>query len=244
MGKHFAAVCRYCWNGRPKVKSNRKQGKHSMTQSSKRLSFRLSVLGLMIGLVAVTGLVFARPSGVKAETASADALANDKDEMLIFDWNKPVTKSDSGFAMEQPPMANGNWVSPVNFAEGTIYFRAHIQSIPKNQPSMKLGWCVWQNGFQRENCKGNRVAGVPGNIVTWSVKVKDMWKKNGVAIDWSRPRTRNGFVVRNNRGPVSAKAGFNWSGENPADWYPLDLRYTAVVVAKGGTFSGWDHYIH
>lgn len=167
----------------------------------------------------------------------------DKDEMLIFDWNKQVTKSHSGFAMQQPPNENGNWVSPINFAGGTIHFRAQVRSIPKNQPDMKLGWCVWQDGFTRENCKGNNVAGTPGNVVTWSIKIKDMWKKNGVPINWAQPRTREGFIVRNKKGPVSSKAGMNWSGENPDDWYPLDIRVTAVVVAAGGTFSGWDHYI-
>ena len=38
--------------------------------------------------------------------------------------------------------------------------------------------------------------------------------------------------------------GWNWNGEDPTEWYPLDMRYTVVVVAKGATFSGWGNYIN
>ena len=43
--------------------------------------------------------------------------------------------------------------------------------------------------------------------------------------------------------PVSDKQGWNWNGENPDNWYPLDLRFTVVVVEKGAGFSGWDNYV-
>jgi hypothetical protein len=197
---------------------------------------------LAVCLALLTIVAFLSTARVRAQTAApaANALA---DEMLIYDWNELITIQQSGFAMDKPPMENGNWVQPVNFAQGTLYFRAHIQAIPKNQPGMKLGWCFWQRRV--ENCRGNRVPGVPGTIATWTVQVQDMWKKNGVPVDWTQPRTKNGFVVRNSRNkPVSDKANFNWSGENPAHWYPMDIRFTVVVVAKGGTFSGWDHYIN
>lgn len=181
-------------------------------------------------------------ANVGAQTAEAASAQAKKKELLVYDWNKPITQAQSGFAMDKPPRANGNWINPVNYAGGTLYFRAHIKSIPQNQPGMKLGWCFWQQ--QREQCKGNRVAGVPGTIVTWSVPVNNMWKKNGVSINWAQPRTKNGFVVRNSKNdPVSDKANFNWSGENPAHWYPMNIRFTVVVVAKGATFSGWNNYI-
>lgn len=166
----------------------------------------------------------------------------DDDEMLIYDFNGLVTESYGGFVMNKPPLENGDWTKPVNFAEGTMYFRAEVRGIPQNQPGMKLGWCFWQG--QRENCKGNDVAGVPGTLVMWEADIKSMWKKNGLPIIWSEPRTKNGFAIRNSKNdPVSDKAGWNWNGENPDHWYPLDIRFTVVVVAKDGDFSGWDNYI-
>jgi len=163
------------------------------------------------------------------------------EEMLIYDFDGLVTKSYGGFVVDNPPLQNGDWTTPANFAEGIMHFRAEVRGIPVNQPDMKLGWCFWQR--ERENCKGNDVPGVPDTVVTWEASVKNMWKKNGVPIDWTEPRTKNGFSVKSSNGPVSDKAGFNWSGENPDEWYPLDIRFTVVVVAEGETFSGWENYI-
>jgi hypothetical protein len=193
-------------------------------------------------------LRFRMPKGINIEFSIDDVSLTTSDdptppgqEMLIYDFNGVVTQAYGGFIVDNPPMANGNWTTPVDFANGTIYVRAHVRGIPEDQPGMKLGWCFWQK--TKENCKGNDVAGVPGTISTWSFKVKEMWKKNGVPIDWTQPRTKNGFSVRNSKNdPVSDKGGFNWSGENPADWYPMDIRFTVVVVAAGSNFSGWENY--
>lgn len=164
------------------------------------------------------------------------------EELLVFDWNKPVTLAESGFAVDIPPIANGDWTKPINFAEGTLYFRAQIRSQPMPQKDMRLGFCFWKK--DAENCAGEIVPGYTGTIVYWSRPVKDLFKVGGLSIDWSQPRARNGFAVRNAKNdPVSDKQGWNWAGENPLDWYPLDLRMTVVVVEKGAGFSGWDNYI-
>jgi len=168
-------------------------------------------------------------------------------ELVVFDWNKPVTTAQKGFPWDNPPMpsANGDWTQPVNFAEGTLYLRAEIFSIPVPQDDMKLQLCFWQYNNARENCTNSRnVPGRAGTVAEWSVPVQDMWKKGGVTIDWVNPRDRNGFAIKNGQGlPVSNYSGWNWNGENPADWYPMNVRFTVVVVEKGATFSGWDNYI-
>jgi hypothetical protein len=151
----------------------------------------------------------------------------------------------SGFIMDKPPTgaANANWVSGqyANFAGGTLYFRARIVGIPQNQPGMKLGFCFWQ--AERENCRGQKVNGIPGTEATWTAKPNDMWEKNNKPVNWAQPRGKHGFVVRNSKNkPVSAKAGFNWGGENPDHWYPMQIHYTVVLVRAGGTFDGWQNY--
>ena len=71
-----------------------------------------------------------------------------------------------------------------------------------------------------------------------------MWKKNGRALDWAKPRDRNGVAIKNMQGkPVSPYSGWNWNGENPAQWYPMNMRFTVVIVRQGQTFSGWNNYI-
>ena len=148
---------------------------------------------------------------------------------------------------DNPPMAsaNGNWTQPVNYAEGTLHLRAEIFSIPVPQDDMKLQLCFWQYNNARENCTQSRnVPGRAGTVVEWSVPVQGMWKKGGVTIDWVNPRDRNGFAIKNGDGqPVSSYSGWNWNGEDPNAWYPMNVRFTVVVVEKGKTFSGWNTYI-
>jgi hypothetical protein len=163
-------------------------------------------------------------------------------EMLIYDWNKPMTLKERGFGMDRTSQTlSQNWEKPVNYADGRVYFRVRINGIPQNQPGMNLGFCFWQP--PRENCKGNDVPGVPGSVVTWDFRLDEMWKRSGVEVDWATPRLKQGLTVRDaQKDPVSNWTSDNWGGNDPDDWYPLDLRFQVVLVPAGATFSGWQNY--
>ncbi len=178
-------------------------------------------------------------------TATPMPTLGEGDEMLVFNWDRTVILGDSGFAQDKPvrPAANGDMT---RFVGGTLYYRAQIFSIPVLQPGMKLGWCFWQQTpVYAEECSPNRlVPGIPGTVLSWQLPLADLNQIQGSPpIDWSQPRWKHGFVVRNAKGkPVSNKNDFNWSGEDPANWYPLDIHYTVVIVEPGGTFDGWQAY--
>jgi hypothetical protein len=215
-----------------------------MNQETQKPRARAMALALLIGAILSLAL-FSAFSASSAQAGNGTA-----DEILVYNRGSKtnpftVTQSLGGFVVDNPPpgAANANWTSGqyAGFAGGTLYFRARIVSIPKNQVGMKLGFCFWQQ--KRENCKGQRINGVPGTEQTWSFKLNDMWKKNGQAVNWATARTKDGFSVRNAKNkPVSDKGGFGWSGENPANWYPMNIHYTVVLVKAGGTFDGWQNY--
>ncbi len=173
------------------------------------------------------------------------------DEILVFNRGSNanpfvITQQMSGFVEDKKGTgaANANWVTGpyAGFAGGTLYYRARIVSIPQNQPGMKLGFCFWEKKYEHEQCRGQQINGIPGTEATWSHKLTDMWKK-GAPVNWANPRTKYGFLVRNQKNkPVSAKKGWNWNGENPAHWYPMKIHYTVVLVKAGGTFDGWGNY--
>jgi hypothetical protein len=167
-------------------------------------------------------------------------------ELLVFDWNKAATQANHGFPWDSPPKAsaNGDWTKPADYASGTLHYRVEIKSQPVAQ-DMKLQFCFWQKTPSRENCGPLKaMKGTPGTVVTWSCDVTKMWKKDGNPVEWTLPRQRNGVAVKDASGkPVSDYSGWNWNGHDPAKWYPLDLRFTVVVVSKGSTFSGWSSYV-
>ncbi len=207
--------------------------------NSRTLVSRVKVLGLLLGLMllALSSVVAVR---AQAET-NAPAATNVPGELLIYNWTTPVTKQQHGFPWDKPPKQNGNWVSPINYAGGTIQFRFQVLSMPKPK-SMRLQFCFWQNRSALETCSRTQVVTSGGPAVTWSQTLGGMWKK-GRALDWTRPRDRNGVAIKTLGGkPVSDYSGWNWNGENPNDWYPMNVRFTVVVVAKGKTFSGWQNY--
>jgi hypothetical protein len=180
-------------------------------------------------------------AGALPTTASAK-------ELLVYDWNKPVQKSHRGFPRQAPPRANGNWYSPVNYAEGTFHYRVQIKRQPTAQ-RMKLQFCTWQTGTRpmREMCGPlASLTGKPGTVVTWSTPVQKTKLRRKKPIDFHRPRSTNGVAIKDERGyPISnyGRPSWNWFGENPNKWYPLDMRFTVVVVAKGDRFGGWNRYI-
>jgi len=90
---------------------------------NKQLIRRAGALVLVLGLVllALTSVAAVR---AQDETA-APAAANVAGELVIY----------------KPPKQNGNWVSPVNYAGGTIHFRAQIVSMPQAK-QMRLQFCT------------------------------------------------------------------------------------------------------
>lgn len=186
------------------------------------------------------------------ESTTAVALSGDSNEpsdvpeLIVFNWDREVYTNHHGFTNNTPPRENFDYTGTPNYAGGTLYYRAEIRHQPVAQQTMKLQMCYWQelNGynFAIENCGGLKiVAGEPGNVVCWSQDVNKMWKLNGRPIDWTRPRYRVGLAIKNGADqPVSDYNGWNWNGEDPNDWYPLDMHFTAILVAEGETFSGFD----
>ncbi len=197
-------------------------------------------------------LLIPTPDSVAAPTDPSPS--NPGSELLMFDWNTVITKRNHGFPRDKPPKqaANGNWKSPINYANGTLYLRAKITN--GGQPisqTMRFNYCVWQkdlvsgNNFGLEACVhlSQPLQGNVGNTITWSQKISSMAQISSAPLDWTRARFAYGVAIKNTaQDPVSDYKNWNWNGENPDAWYPLYMRFTVVVVPNGQTFSGWGNY--
>ncbi len=138
---------------------------------------------------------------------------DDVPPLLAYEWNGLVPLGQSGFPKNQPPLANGNWRTPYNYAEGTLYYRVNIVEDQLNAPQdMGLQFCMWQekdgDNFALENCVPDNkmliVTGTQNATANNSHLVQSLYKKNGLPLEWDRARYRYAVAIKNSdKCPVS-----------------------------------------
>jgi hypothetical protein len=190
-------------------------------------------------LVATVGIIAACSTAAMAE------------EHLMWDLNRPVTKADNGFPWSYSPPNNTNWKSPVDYYNGMVQYRMEIKSCAGSGQDVCIQLCFHQDNLSKEACGSGKsfktfTSGEP-IIITWSQKLSSWWNKSGGAIDWTRARQRVMLAIKKGTGtggtPISnICCGWNWAGLDPDQIYPIDMRFTAVGVSNGGTFSGWSNW--
>jgi hypothetical protein len=167
-------------------------------------------------------------------------------EMLVFEWDGPVTKKeDGGLAKYVPPTVNGDWTVPPYFYEGEFHMYVKIRHMPVAK-EMNLQYCLWQKDLKGpEQCTElGYLIGNDGATLTWSELVQTMWSKaDRPKIDWAQDRYRDGIIIKT-KGKLPVLASHDWSGQIPDEWFPLDWHVMVVVVEKGKAFSGWDNYLN
>lgn len=152
-------------------------------------------------------------------------------ETLVFSFDGLVTEADRGYIRHVPlPAEQGDWRG------GVLYFAAHVRSMPVPQV-LRLQYTAWQDDWTRASHSSHEAT--PGMTVTWSQVVDTM----PGTVDWSRDRQSHGFIVQNAAGkPVSDYNYWDWNGEDPTEWYPMDVRFLVVLVPAGEEFGGWEEY--
>ena len=144
-----------------------------------------------------------------------------------------------------PSYVPANLVSPVDYAHGTVYQRLQVFTKPSTK-TVKYQICFFQDTITQPkhactnrdllafNRTGTYYASQPlSNIyqsdhIDWGRKLLimmlDMTDKNGILID-NRPVYNMGKI---------------WDGSpNLALYYPMNVRYTAIIVPKGGGAPVW-----
>jgi len=189
-------------------------------------------------------------------SARPDSVAQSA-ELLVLDVNPWIYGTDpakaGGFPSRTSDFANGDWTKPVDYTHGTFYHRLEMRKMPTPK-SMIIPFCMHQNQYELEMCGPNSprftgpASGAPPVVVTWTSRIDDMWVLNDVAFDWSKPRYSIFLAIRKSPDEYISpypqlNDGIAWAGEDPYDWYPMEMRFTTVVVAAGGTFSGWKTYV-
>jgi hypothetical protein len=149
------------------------------------------------------------------------------------------------FKFFQMPSNNPtNWRSPVDYSRGTLYQRVQIISKPSSTPA-RYGMCMFQDNVwaERHACGDLKKVSFTAPGTYYSTQDMTTMYQYSSAIEW----TRKPHVIMlhitdaNNRQPDSYD-GFmgKWFGSpNWGLYYPMRLRYTAIVVPPGGGAPVW-----
>ena len=144
-----------------------------------------------------------------------------------------------------------NLTSPVDYADGTLYQRLEVIRKPSDLP-VTYQLCAFQAGT------GGAFAGFgsassyactnragfsftyPGTYET-SQPMRSLERYG--TVNWQDTLGKAMLVLEDADGnPVDDRYGFagSWYGSPVFDFYfPMDVRYTALIVPPGGTFTGW-----
>ncbi|MCL7412873.1 MAG: carbohydrate binding domain-containing protein [ANME-2 cluster archaeon] len=164
----------------------------------------------------------------------------------VDDTGKIYTKSGQGFSKFNfaPGFPTGSLKSPINYAGGTLYQRIKVYSKPSSYP-VRYQVCVFQDHITSDKhaCSSSSKLTFtrPGTYYA-SQSMTSLFNYGG--IDWNRQLLVAMTVVKDKYGtPVDntySQFTNKWYGApNLGLYYPMNVRYTAIIVPPGGGAPVW-----
>jgi hypothetical protein len=174
---------------------------------------RRALAGALLSLAAGAAALF-HPRGVRAQ------------QVVAFDVTYTAsteTTHDAHFDVQPPADLPANWVSPVDYASGTVHIHQEVTSKPSNKDTM-VDIC-FDGDLEGYGCIGTDLYTDVGTHDT-TASLKEMWQYDKVA--WTKKRTLFQLIVKDRD---------NNNGGNPVtDYMPTTMRIVLTVVAQGGTY--------
>lgn len=132
-----------------------------------------------------------------------------------------------------------NWTAPVNYRNGRIYARLEVFTKPSTR-SVRYQICLFQDEHTSDKhaCMTTRTFSTIG-LYNWDQDMDRVWQVN--KLDFTRALLDQMLVVKDGSGnPVDDRYGFGGKWDGSPDfslYYPMDVRFTAIVVAQGAAFA-------
>jgi hypothetical protein len=123
-----------------------------------------------------------------------------------------------------------NWRAPVNYAEGTAYYRLEVFEKPSAE-NLNMGVCFVGVSYC---CFGYERFTKPG-VYEWSFAIPSMWQYDKV--DFTKPITEVPFIMRD-RNAVKVDPGVEmfYGAPSTSLYFPMKSHLTITIVSKGATY--------
>ena len=142
-----------------------------------------------------------------------------------------------------PPTLLSNLTGPVNYARGVLYQRLQVMSKPSDDV-VQYQICLVHNG----DLSIGPACSATSNLRFSGVGVYESSQpmtslSNHAAIDWSKGLQELMLIIKDAEGNAADDRYTFQAGEgaplNLSQYYPMEVRYTAILVPEGGRFPGW-----
>ena len=155
--------------------------------------------------------------------------------------NSPVETSAFTF-FNSPANIEGDLTAPVNYAGGTLRQRVEVISKPSDLPVRYQICLVPTNIALRPACSDETQLTFTEPGIYEANQALSTFSNAG-PIDWRQGILNVMLIVKDGEGnPIDGSFPLveNWHGTPDLSlYYPMQVRYSAVIIPPGGEFTGW-----
>ena len=207
--------------------------------------FSISLVLLIIGIIPGSGILEIPIEDVQMQSAyQGEKVIYPNNQLVLLDVtydHNTVTRAFSFFSL--PSGMPSNLISPINYAQGTLYQKVQIITKPSSK-TVKYQYCMFQDQLikAKHACTNENLLSFtsPGTYYA-SQNMTALFQYGN--IQWYRNLLTQMLVVKDINGkPVDDRYGWvgTWSGSpNFGLYYPMKVHYTAIIVPPGGGAPIW-----
>jgi hypothetical protein len=165
-------------------------------------------------------------------------------QLILLDKTYDHTTTTKAFSFFNLPSGiPGNFISPVDYAHGTLYQRLVVITKPSDK-TVKYQICLFQDQIipEKHACSNEGLLSFTRTGTYYaSQQMTSLFQYTN--INWGRNLLTEMLVVKDKNGkPVDDRYGWagTWDGSpNFGLYYPMRVRYTAIVIPPGGGLPVW-----
>lgn len=122
-----------------------------------------------------------------------------------------------------------NWQTPINYAEGTAYYRLEVFE-KASEENLHMGICFVGGSYC---CFGYEQFTKPG-VYEWSFPIPSMWQYD--TMDWSKNMTDVPLIMRDRNAVKVDPTEAYYGKPGTSLYFPMKSHLTVTIVSKGGTY--------
>src|SRR5262245_24078917 len=176
----------------------------------------------------------ARAAGLGAalvlSLVSSAALA---DQFVVMDetWVHTPDMPDSHYRVDPSAVTPADWVSPVDYSQGTAWVYLEVHTKPTDQPT-KFQVCF--EATPTYACTAQSPTYTEVGVYEWATSFSDFWSPPGESVDWTLGVNKLACILKDT---MNGKPSADNVGPDTAALYtPTEVRMVVTIVAPGSTY--------